>query len=99
MALILQCWFDFFFPLSPLNAEILVLYQHCGQRLEIERLNKEGWLRGSGWMMTRWDTGAADGQIFAAWSLHHGARQLAGWRTPTIQSDMTDAGAIHFSVL
>lgn len=63
MALILQCWFKVMvFVFS------LVLYQHCGQRREKA---KRGWLRGSGWMETRWDTGTADGQISSAQSLHH----------------------------
>lgn len=71
----LSCCFFFFFCRERKKekrkniAENLVLYQHCGQLRE--RDGKRGWLSGSGWIETRWDTGTADGQIFSAQSLHH----------------------------
>lgn len=43
-----------------------------------ERGGKRGWLRGSGWIETRWNTGTADGQIFSAQSLHRVACSSLG---------------------
>lgn len=60
-------WFKLMLLFFFLNAEIVIFYQHCGQQGE---KGKRGWLRGSGWMGTRWDTGTADGQIFTPQSLH-----------------------------
>lgn len=105
MALIPQCWFKlpglFFLQREKRKiAENLVLYQqHCGQHREDERERdgNGGWLRGSGWIETRWDTECSRWADFQSSVSPSCWRRLIGWQTPTIEADMDNTGAFLLS--
>lgn len=99
-----QMWGWHWFCSTDLSCRLLQKRKKKLQRIEhfistvgSESDGKRGWLRGSGWTETRWDTGTADGPIFQ--SFHHGAGSSQGEEHLLFHNIQQQGYAVHFIVL